>query len=86
MKLTNQQRALLEHLDHAVQAMQTTSLYGVRADYGGRIYRIGEPAGSVLRRMEQRGLVISEKRAGRTKWWSITAAGAAALTSGEQRG
>lgn len=67
-----QQRAVLSAL-HEESPLPTTVLRDVRAPYdlGGRerTYRIGEPVGAVLRRLERRGLVFSERGRDCNEWW-----------------
>jgi hypothetical protein len=80
-RLTGQQRAVLLAL-RVQSPCPTVILRDVRAPYGSgeglRWYRVGEPVGSVLRRLEKRGLVSGESGRDCKDWW-ISDAGVAAL-------
>jgi hypothetical protein len=78
-RLTAQQRAVLEALRQQ-SPCPTTILRDVRVriadafpDYAraksDRSFRIGEPVGSILRRLEKRGLVTAEMGSDCKDWW-----------------
>jgi hypothetical protein len=85
-RLSRQQIAVLEALREQ-SPTPTTILRDVRSEYfyaNGRSagsWKIGEPVGAVLRRLEKRGLVTGEMGSDCKDWW-ISDAGLEALESG----
>jgi hypothetical protein len=86
MRLTAQQRAVLLALIEE-SPKPTTILRDVRVREGDmypwtpcpdRHWRIGEPVGAVLRRLEKRGLVTSDVGSDCKHWW-ISEAGLVAM-------